>query len=292
MSQHLCLGTVQFGLPYGVTNDIGKVPESEVISILNMAANSGIELLDTAQAYGTSEEIIGRCMPSSSKHRLISKLAANSPQETWERNLQESLKRLSTKSLDSFLLHSTDDLRGPSGKQLLGWLKGLQKRGLTNRIGVSIYSAKDLEGLPLDQFQLVQLPISIYDQRLLKDGTISFLHSRGITVHARSIFLQGLMLQSSEDWPNFLSNEFKDHHTKLQRYLTDRNLTNIEAAFVFARSCRQVEAFLIGVLNKEQLKEIIKAWNKSLSLKTDGLEDWEWSRPKDIDPREWKQIYK
>ena len=177
MIPELCLGTAQFGLPYGVTNLNGQVPESEVRSILTLAAQAGITRLDTAQAYGTAEEVVGRCIRSSSNYRLISKLSAHTSQETWEVDFQASLKRLSVDRLDGFLLHSSSDLRGSSGEKLLNWLEGLRGRGLVDRIGISIYESKELEGLPLDRLQMIQLPLSIYDQRLLNDGTVDFLYS-------------------------------------------------------------------------------------------------------------------
>ena len=179
MIPELCLGTAQFGLPYGVTNLNGQVPESEVRSILTLAAQAGITRLDTAQAYGTAEEVVGRCIRSSSNYRLISKLSAHTSQETWEVDFQASLKRLSVDRLDGFLLHSSSDLRGSSGEKLLNWLEGLRGRGLVDRIGISIYESKELEGLPLDRLQMIQLPLSIYDQRLLNDGTVDFLYSLG-----------------------------------------------------------------------------------------------------------------
>ena len=147
----LCLGTVQFGLPYGITNQAGQVPEVEVSRILDLATASGIELLDTAQAYGTSEMVLGRCWPKGAPRRLISKLPAGTGQESWEESLVASLERLQTPQLDGFLLHRASDLLASEGKALMDWLEGLRERGLVERIGVSIYVASELDGLPLDR---------------------------------------------------------------------------------------------------------------------------------------------
>lgn len=287
MSPQLCLGTAQFGLPYGVTNLDGQVPESEVRSILILAAQAGITCLDTAQAYGSAEEVVGRCIRSSSDYRLISKLSAHASQETWEVDFQASLKRLSVNRLDGFLLHSSTDLRGHSGEKLLNWLEGLRGRGLVDRIGISIYDAKELEGLPLDRLQMIQLPLSIYDQRLLNDGTVDFLYSLGIAVHARSLFLQGLFLQTVEHWPNFLSPSFREHHYKFQHYLVSQELTLLEAALIFARSCQSLEALLVGVLSANELRQILAAWTRSFSGDICGFDLWAWDNPADLDPRCW-----
>ena len=200
----LCLGTVQFGLPYGVTNKIGQIPESETLKILNLAAKSEIQLLDTAQAYGSSEQIIGRCWPKEAPRRLISKLPPGTAQQNWEPNLLKSLEYLQTDKLDGFLLHRSSDLIQKDGKELLRWLESIRERGF-ERIGVSIYEANELNNIPLDRLQLVQLPLSIYDQRMINNGTINRLREREIDIHARSTFLQGLLLQSTNNWPSHLT---------------------------------------------------------------------------------------
>ena len=118
----LCLGTAQFGLSYGITNQQGQVPEGEVRRILNRAALSGIHLLDTAQAYGTSELLLGRCWPAESPRRLISKLPAGSLPPSWEDSLIASLKNLQASNLHGLLLHRASDLLEKNGGSFLnGW---------------------------------------------------------------------------------------------------------------------------------------------------------------------------
>jgi aryl-alcohol dehydrogenase-like predicted oxidoreductase len=198
MAPELCLGTAQFGLPYGITNTKGRVTEDEVKRILELAAQAGIRFLDTAQAYGEAEIVLGRTMLQGHAFRLISKLPAqNQPcftekdRQDWEESFQRSCKLLQQPDLDALLLHQAADLRKPGGHHLLQWLLSLRERGLVRRLGVSIYSADDLVGVEPDLLNLVQLPLSLYDQRLLNDGTIAKLRSQGCAVHARSLYLQG-----------------------------------------------------------------------------------------------------
>ena len=214
----LCLGTVQFGLSYGVTNQSGQVAEEEVCRILHLAASSGIEFLDTAQAYGTAEAVLGRCWPKAAKRRLISKLPAGADRQTWEVSFINSLQRLHASSLDGLLLHRASDLLSQDGEELLDWLEDLRRRGLVERIGVSIYDASDLDGLPLHRLQVVQLPLSVYDQRLILDGTVGRLHDLGIGVHARRVFLQGLLIQPPNQWPGHFS-AFRLHHAQWLEHL-------------------------------------------------------------------------
>ena len=290
MAPQLCLGTVQFGLPYGITNTAGQVAEPEVRRILALAAQQGIELLDTAQAYGSAESVLGRCSPPTMRRRLISKLPAHSEPDGWERTFQASLNRLQADNLDGFLLHRSADLLGPQAGRLLDWLESLRERGLAQRIGVSIYDASDLEGLPLDRLQLVQLPLSLYDQRLLLDGSVDRLKSAGLAIHARSLLLQGLLLKPADQWPSFLSANFRRHHRLLVQYLAKRGLSLLDAALAFARSCDGLEAVLVGVLSAEELAELLATWNTVDAVERETVSGWSWGNGQDLDPRCWPKV--
>jgi aryl-alcohol dehydrogenase-like predicted oxidoreductase len=287
MAPQLCLGTVQFGLPYGITNTAGQVAEPEVRRILALAAQHGIDLFDTAQAYGSAESVLGHCSPLSMRRRLISKLPAQTKPDDWEQSFQASLKRLQADHLDGFLLHRSADLLGAQADCLLDWLESLRERGLVQRLGVSIYDASELEGLPLDRLQLVQLPLSLYDQRLILDGTLEHLKSAGLAVHARSLLLQGLLLKPADQWPLFLSPDFREHHRKLMQHLTERGLSLLDAALAFAHSCDGLEAVLVGVLSAEELAELVATWNRMDAVAIDPVAAWAWKNRQDIDPRCW-----
>jgi aryl-alcohol dehydrogenase-like predicted oxidoreductase len=287
MKPQICLGTAQFGLPYGITNAAGQVAEPEVRRILAVAAQQGIELLDTAQAYGSAETVLGQCWPPPMPRRLISKLPAQADPDDWERSFQASLNRLQTDHLDGFLLHRSADLLGPDADRLLNWLESLRDRDLVQRIGVSIYDATDLDGLPLDRLQLVQLPLSLYDQRLLLNGTVDHLRDSGLAVHARSLLLQGLLLKPADQWPSFLSTGFHQHHRQLIQYLATRGLSLLDAALAFARSCAGLEAVLVGVLSAQELTELLATWNAMDAAAMGSVSAWSWDNGQDLDPRRW-----
>ena len=283
----LCLGTVQFGLPYGITNQAGQVHEKEVRRILDLAAKSGISLLDTAQTYGTSETVLGDCWPKGKTRQLISKLPAGSPPQSWEENFTNSLQRLKTFQLDGFLLHRSSDLLAPDGDELLNWLEGLRNRGQVERIGVSIYEASELDGLPLDRLQLVQLPVSVYDQRLIHDGTIKKLQDLGIAVHVRSVLLQGLLLQAPDHWPDHLSAAFRDHHARWLDHLHQEGISPLAGALGFVHACEGVEAVLVGVVAVKELAQVIEAWSQAKVSTLEAPLDWGWENAVDLDPRSW-----
>ena len=283
----ICLGTVQFGLSYGVTNKSGQVPEEEVCKILELAAASGVNMLDTAQGYGTAETITGRCWPKGAPRQVISKLKASAPRHSWEKSLKTSLQRLNTPSLDGFLVHRASDLLGPEGAVLLNWLEGLRKRKLVKRIGVSIYEASDIDNLPIDRLQLVQIPLSVFDQRLIHDGTVKKLQEQNIAIHARSVLLQGLLVQPPQAWPDHLSPAFREHYVQWLIEVRQQGLTPLGAALGFMRTCTSLEAVLIGVQSLNEFAEVIKTWNQANNSTFKGMSNWYWENVMDLDPRCW-----
>ena len=137
------------------------------------AALSGVEMLDTAQAYGESESVLGRTLPSGHNFRLISKLLPQSKKsfvpsdcDIWNEAFALTCARLRCSSLDTLLLHSVEDLHKPGGEFLYRWLLGLRERGLVRRLGVSIYNSFDLVDIPIDLLDLIhslfQYMINVY----------------------------------------------------------------------------------------------------------------------------------
>ena len=110
------------------------------------------------------------------------------------------------------MIHNINNLKNSNFNLICDWFESLKERKIVKRIGISIYSPEDLNDIEIEKFQLIQIPFSIYDQRFSKNNLIGELCKKGIAIHLRSIFLQGLILQKSELWPNTLSNEFKSHH--------------------------------------------------------------------------------
>lgn len=301
MSPQLCLGTVQFGMDYGLTNAFGKVNTSSVKEIVQTAFSGGIKFLDTAQIYGEAEEVLGNVITRHQKFKIINKFVSNTSNvwsskdiKNWEKRFQESLQKLKVNKIDSFLVHHHKDLIREDAEFLLSWMESLKERSLINRIGVSIYEVSDLDLLPLDRLELVQLPLSIYDQSFLNSGTIDYLVSAGISVHIRSIFLQGLLLNKSENWPNFLSKEFLEHHSCFCRELKKLNLNPLDAVMDFTNRCSGIEAALIGVTNQSELSAILSRFNyysnHSQNIVPICYPSWAWTKNNDVDPRTWPSL--
>jgi len=294
MKPGLCLGTAQFGLAYGITNTTGQVSEMAVQALLAQAYPAGVRWLDTAQVYGNAEAVLGRQLHAAHGYRLISKLPAQ-PQpvfsskdaEAWEHAFITSCQRLGVHKLEALLLHAPSDLTKPGGHYLEAWLKGLRERGLVQRIGVSIYTAEDLDGVNPGLLDLVQLPLSLYDQRLLQNGTLARLRARGTAIHARSLYLQGLLLTPAGQWPCWVNSEVRAHQKALEKLAKERGCRLIDLALGFAHQQQDLEAVVLGVCNVRELRELQQAWAAISPWQEGEWRNWALEDPGILDPRRW-----
>ncbi len=258
----LALGTVQFGLNYGIANQQGQITNNEARAIINHAAVRGINTLDTDIAYGDSEQRLGEI--GIENWRVVSKLMAvpdgcRNMIEWVENSVKESLQRLKVKSLYGLLLHRPLQLLEQDGDKLYHALQQLKYDGLVQKIGISIYDPATLDALFKNyRFDIVQSPLNIFDRRLVDTGWLSRLAQQGTEVHVRSVFLQGLLLMIPRDRPQQF-NRFSTLWNQWDGWLNDTGLTPLQACICFALMFQQISNVIIGVDNLSQLKEILQA---------------------------------
>lgn len=256
----LGLGTAQFGSAYGVSNNKGQVPAPDVAAILAQANQAGLGILDTAAGYGDAEAVVGAALPSDHEFQILTKtLPLTNGLEAVTAAVHESLERLRQKKLAGLLVHHADDLLGPDGPDLWLRLEALRDQGLFERLGVSIYGDTPvmalLERYPVD---LVQLPVNLLDQRLLQDGTLTRLKDRGVEIHARSVFLQGLLLMDTATLPSPVAKAAPALH-QLDDLVTEAGTTRLGAALHFVLSQPEIDAAIVGVTSVEELQDIVGA---------------------------------
>ena len=293
----LCLGTAQFGLNYGITNKLGKVNSEEVKKIINLANKNKINFIDTAQNYGEAENVLGREVVLKNfkiitKHKSIYQKKNNEQIiQNCENNLKTSLKRLNKQKLDTYIVHDPKDFEGNNKELFLNWLESIKNRNLTKRIGASIYDSSDLKKLPLEKLDLIQIPLSIYNQNLYRNGSIDYLKNLGISIHIRSIFLQGLLLVDQSEWPLKISKEFKQHHQKFIEFIKTLGYSPLEVTLAFCKNLENIECTLVGVTTKDELLQIINVWNNNNKneeiISQIEYEKWLWPNKYDYDPRYW-----
>jgi aryl-alcohol dehydrogenase-like predicted oxidoreductase len=258
----IALGTVQFGIDYGINSDSGKIHYNEVVKILNYARSIGINFLDTAPAYGSSQQVLGKTGINDfevvTKTRKFSQKTITSQDTDFLiSDFNQSLEVLNTSSVYGLLIHDPSDLLKSGSEELFIKLQALKQEGLVSKIGVSIYNFRELEDI-MNNFDidLVQLPLSIFDKRLVGNGMLNKLYKQGVEIHVRSIFLQGLLLMSKKSRPNKF-NRWNTLWNTWDEWLKDNNVSALEACIRYAISLSEVSKVLVGIDSKDQLTKII-----------------------------------
>ena len=285
----LALGTVQFSTKYGISNTHGRPTTDEVKKILAYAAESNINVLDTASEYGDAEEILGKNADINAKiitktPKVKASYISKEDVVAFNTAFLRSLKRLKKDSAYALLFHDSTDLLKNGSDKLYSWISELKRNGLIEKIGVSVYHGIDLHAL-LRKYDvdLVQLPLNIFDQRYIQDGTLDYLSSKGVEVHARSIFLQGLIFLQASKLPSYfepISQHLKTFHDKLSA----NNLTPLDAAIWFIKSQKKVDKYICGVNSVSELSDIVRSNVNSVQI---DLSEFAISEPAFLDPTRW-----
>lgn len=265
----LCLGTVQFGMNYGINNTLGQPSEEDVFEMLDTAIKNGIHVFDTARAYGTAEAVLGHYFEARKNRdsiEVISKLRPNVIRENEtdvygviRREFEESLKRLHTDHLERYLLHTPEYIYQP---QVLEGLRRLKEEKLVGHIGVSIYGLQEgYAALKMAGMDSIQLPYSILDQRGVQEGFIHEAKSAGVTVFTRSAFLQGLFMMDKGCIPPHLQG-VAPYLSQFEELLGQYHVDRVTALVSFVKQEKDIDYLVFGVDTKEQLLQDIEAWKR------------------------------
>lgn len=258
----LALGTVQFGLAYGVANPHGQVPLLVAAEIVRAAQQAGIDTLDTAIAYGNSEACLGEI--GVEPFRVISKLPALpgdvADVPTWvAQHVADSRARLNKDRLDGLMLHRPADLLGVHGRALADALDQVVVAGQAQAAGISIYDPSELDQIwPVWRPQIIQSPLNVLDQRLIQSGWLARLSDAGVRVHTRSAFLQGLLLMPEAQHPAYFA-PWQAVLTDFAAWCRTVHASPLQACLSFAQSWVAVERVVVGVDQVAQLRQIVTA---------------------------------
>ena len=285
------LGSAQWGMDYGISNFNGQSKEKEIKEIISYSEKCDINMIDTASNYGNAEEIIGKL--SNSKSKIITKTPhfnnkylTKSDGKTIISTFLKSLKNLNRSSIYCLLIHNYNDLFKKGSENLVESLYELKNKKLVEKIGISIYSNCDIEEI-LKRIcpDIVQLPLNIFDQRLLNDGTIELLKSKGIEIHARSIFLQGLLLM--ERFPKYFL-KWENKIRRWEEFCLIHSKTKLEIALNFVHNLNNIDVLILGVENISQLKQILDSVDEDMKL---NLSEFASTDANLINPINWQIHY-
>jgi aryl-alcohol dehydrogenase-like predicted oxidoreductase len=293
----LGIGTVQFGSDYGISNTSGKTSLKEVQSILKVATENGVDVLDTAYFYGDSESVIGRCLPEQNRFRIITKTPSFKKNRysaddgnIIKKAFCESLERLRLSSVAGLLIHHADNVLAEGGEFLYDAVHELKSKGLVEKIGYSVYSGEQIDKLlDLYDFELIQVPVNVLDQRLIKGDELKKLRNKGIEVHARSIFLQGLLLMEPDNLHSFFD-PIKPVINKYKDFIISRGLTPVEGAINFIASMPEIDYIIVGVNTAAQLRANLDSFKRSLEnrMTLENFSMFSLEESRYINPSLWK----
>ena len=237
----IALGTVQFGMNYGISNTVGQVPPEEISKILDFCKKNGIDTLDTAQGYGESEKVLSQF--NLSEFKIITKLIGDA-------QLEKSLENLKLSKVYGLMFHRENECNDTSWKKF----EDYKSQGLVEKIGVSVYSPSVLNSL-IDKYpiEIVQFPMNILDQSFIP--LLPKLKEKKIEVHTRSTFLQGLLLMDTI--PEYF-NPIKDRINAIPKPRLNYTLD-------FGKKQKSVDKMVLGVTRLQDLQEIIEAYNSTVS---------------------------
>jgi len=268
----LCLGTVQFGMEYGVQR-AGKPSLTKALEMLEIAVVNGITAFDTASAYGGAEVVIGEFLERNtairSKIELTSKLSPkaldNHQKEHYNEairvDLIHSLKKLKTNYLDNYLLHNSAHIDDSAA---INALQRVKQEGLVRNIGASVYTPDEAKRGIERGLDILQIPFSIFDRRMDEHGILSLAFNNNVKIQCRSIFTQGLMLMDEKDIPQHL-NKARPVVRQLTDFCKDHQISRIQLAIAFVKMQTGISHIVFGVDNREQLFEIIEAYEQSIA---------------------------
>lgn len=266
----LAIGTVQFGIPYGINNRTGQPSRAQIRQILDLAFEAGVNVLDTARAYGGSEQILGEVLrPQERRDELIivtkldpmtEPLSVQEVRDRVRASVRTSLHYLRIEQIPIYLLHRPEHLFAYGGV-IMEELIRLRDRGMIGHLGISVYTPEESEqALNMEGIEAVQVPLNLFDHRPIQSGFLSRAQARGMAVFIRSVFLQGLLLMEPEEVPAEL-NDALPFKEALWEMCMDTGRTAAELALQFALRVEGVTSVLVGVETVAQIQEDLKLFN-------------------------------
>ncbi len=282
------LGTIQFGLDYGISNEGGRPKVEEVQRILEIASKEGLDVLDTAAGYGESEAVLGQRLKElpPKTFKIITKFKICSSEEALREQFSRSLERLNVGEVYGLMAHRPLEL--VEFPEVWNGLQKLKSEGLVVKVGYSLNTLEEFQQLEnihetLGYPDLVQVPFNYFDNRFVE--VMKKLKSKGCEIHSRSAFLQGLFFMSIDK----LSSHF-DEVKLVIKSLQDKfgdGLSGVLLNYVLEKE--YIDRVIIGVQTAEQLNQNIAGVKASLSNKNELL-DWKKKFSEEILlPSNWKK---
>ena len=290
MDSKLILGTVQFGLNYGINNSSGKPDEKSVNEILDYAYSVDVKYLDTAEAYGDSQKVIGKYhKESANKFQVITKYSAHRtdlPADLKQR-IEHNIETLGVDNLYCYMFHSFGDFESFYSRFASDILE-LKEKGLLKKFGVSVYDNLEIENLlNCEVIDVIQLPFNLLDNKSQRFKILEKARKKGVEIHTRSVYLQGLFFMKESNIPDGIFS-LRSSLLMVRKIASENNISIATLALNYVYQQNYIDKVLIGVDNVKQLQENIKNLNLSIhSSVQDRIGSIEVENVKLLNPSNW-----
>jgi len=282
----IILGTVQFGFDYGINNFSGKPSEIRVFGILENSLNMGVNILDTADAYGNAIELIGKYNQTNPGKFIINTKFIKSD-KTLKTQLQNTLRLLQIQCINVYFYHRFEDFE--EYPELLDELVSLKKEGLINKIGLSVYENTELKkAIETEEIDVIQLPFNLLDNYAQRGFLLKLAKKNAKKIQARSVFLQGLFFRPLNKVPSTLS-ALIPYLEVIRSIAKVNNITTEHLALQYVIQQSEIDNVVIGVDNCEQLKKNLSlAYSKISDKILEAVNEIRVNEIRLLYPKNWK----
>ena len=284
IAKKIILGSANVNSCYGLGKN--KIKAREFISLMNLAFEKGVKTIDTSPVYNNAEIIIGKSKKKFNVITKIPKIPHNIKKidlEGWIKKNFFNSNKIIKKKIYGILIQNAEILLSNKADIVYDTLLNLKKKHTFKKIGISIYNFKTLE-LVTKKFAIdfVQLPYNILDQRFSKKKIIKIVKKKKIEIHARSIFLQGLLTNTKIHLPKKLSNLEKGLK-RWRRWIKDKNINPAHACIDFVLRNKNIDKLVIGFNSKNNLEDALKFKKTKLNFNSLKIK----INQNLLDPRKW-----
>lgn len=289
ITDKLIVGTANWGQKYGILSDSYHLSPFDLRMLIKQLKNFGVDTIDTSPLYGEAvEQIINYC---DKEFRVYTKFLANTEDDTdlsYQKNRNaviESINKFASFKIQGIYIHNVDVIFSKNFQRVVELLQKIKEKNNDLKIGISVYSQHEIEHIMKFWIpDMIQLPLNIFDQRLVRSGTLHELKQKSIEVHARSIFLQGILLYEHDELPNIFDRwseyfNFFDHWCKIQK------VSKLTACLSFVSNLSSVDKIVLGVNGSKQMLEILTT---QLNFNLKDYDDLAVASDDELlDPRTW-----
>tara|TARA_B100001250_G_C19811610_1_gene795949 strand:+ start:626 stop:1498 length:873 start_codon:yes stop_codon:yes gene_type:complete len=284
----IILGTVQFGLNYGINNKKGIPSKNEIFKIFNYAFDNKIRILDSAEVYGNSHSLIGEFHTENPTKvfDIITKIPKGFDGD-FKKKIDNYLSELKVNSLKSIFFHSYSDIK--KNNVTLKDMVYLKNLGIVESIGVSVYNDFEiLDSLNYDEIDIIQMPFNLFDNSSIKNNLMNKIKEKGKIIHSRSVFLQGLFFVDIKKTKNKVALKLTKELNIIKSISKKYKISIAELAINYCNFNQKIDHILIGVDNLNHLKENLNFLNNEISSDLiNQIDNIKIKDPKLLNPSLW-----